>query len=132
MSLSNKRKNSILAIIAATLTNAGSAAVPTPGVETCKHVVYSMVEIGLCVRIYNIYFSEKLSKAEMESFLVQNGLAMGGGGALAFVGVKAGHGAINEILNFVPVVGWATKGVLAGSITASIGYAMMETCHNLS
>lgn len=131
-SLRERRKKAILATIGVCLANAGTAATFTPGVETCKHAIYSVTEIGLCITIYNIYFGRKLSKVEIERFLLENGVATSAGGGLAFVGTKLGHSAINEILNFIPVIGWGIKGILAGSITASIGFAVIETCHQLA
>lgn len=127
-SLRRKRKNAILAITTCTIGNGAGAAVPTPGAESCKHLVYSAVEVGLCLRIHNIYFEEELNKEDIEDWLLSNGLAVTGGGGLAFVGTKVGHAAINEVLNFVPVIGWGIKGALAGSITASIGIACMQFC----
>ena len=127
-----KRNNAILAVIATTIGNAGGAAVPTPGLETGKHAIFSAAEIAMCVTIYNIYFSENISKNEMKDFLVKNGIAVAGGGGLAFVATKAGHAAIAEMLNFVPVIGWGLKSVLAGSITASVGFACIGACHTLA
>ncbi len=131
-SIQSKRKKAILAIIAAVLTNGCGAAIPTPGVETCKHLAYSAVEITLCISIYNIYFDKKLSQSEIKDFLIDNGIATASGTGLAYVGTKAGHSAVSELLNFVPVVGWGIKGILAGSITSTIGIACMQVCHELA
>ncbi|MGJ3252304.1 MAG: hypothetical protein ACFE0J_14420 [Elainellaceae cyanobacterium] len=131
-SLTTKRNKAILAIIATTTANAGGAAVPTPGVETGKHAVFSAAEIAMCVTIYNLYFSEDISKDGIKDFLIKNGIAVAGGGGLAFVGTKLGHAAVAEMLNFIPVIGWGIKAVLAGSITASIGFSCLSACHALA
>lgn len=131
-SLKEKRNRAVLTVIATTTANAGGAAVPTPGIETGKHAVYSAAEIAMCVAIYNIYFSENISKDEIKEFLMKNGIATASGGSLAFVGTKLGHSAIAELLNFVPVIGWGIKAVLAGSITASIGMSCIGVCHALA
>lgn len=131
-SLNEKRNKAVLTIIGTTIINSGGAAVPTPGVETGKHAVFSAAEIVMCTTIYNTYFSENISKDEIKDFLTKNGIAVGGGGGMAFVGTKLGHSAVAEMLNFFPVVGWGIKSLLAGSITASIGAACMKVCHTLA
>lgn len=131
-SIQSKRNKALLAITGAVLANGCGAAIPTPGVETCKHLAYSGVEITLCITIYNIYFDTKLSKSEIKDFLVDNGIVTASGTGLAYIGTKAGHSAISELLNFVPVVGWGVKGILAGSITSAIGIACMQACHELA
>ncbi|MEL6442145.1 MAG: hypothetical protein AAFQ80_23235 [Cyanobacteria bacterium J06621_8] len=131
-SLTEKRNRSILAIIGCVIVNGGSAAVPTPALETGKHAAYSAVEISLCVTIYNFYSSKSITKDGILDFLIKNGIASSSGGGLAFVGTKLGHSALAEMLNFVPIVGWGIKAVLAGSITASIGFACLTVCHRLA
>ena len=131
-SLTEKRNKSFVAIIGVVLGNGATAAFPTPGIETGKHVFYSAAEIGLCVTIYNIYSTKSITKDGIKDFLIKNGVAVSSGGGLAFVGTQLGHGALAELLNFVPVVGWGIKAVLAGSITASIGLACLTVCHDLA
>lgn len=131
-SLNARRNSSILTVISVTLANAGGAAVPTPGLETGKHAVFSAAEIGMCVAIYNIYFSENISKDKMEVFLINNGIAVASGGGIAYLATKMGHLALAEILNFVPVIGWGIKAILAGSITATIGSSCIAACHKIA
>jgi len=62
--------------------------------------------------------------------LKESGIAVVSGGTLAFVATKLGHATVNEMLNFVPVVGWGTKGILAGSLTAGVGWAFLKFCES--
>ncbi len=131
-SKNEKRALAVGAIIAACVGNGVAASAPTPGFETHKHIVYSAAEITLCVTIYNIYFSQKASQAEVKKFLIEHGIAVSSGGGLAFVGTKIGHIAIAEVMNWVPVIGWGVKGLLAGSITGSIGISCLLACDALA
>jgi len=55
----------------------------------------------------------------------------GSGAGLAIVATKVGQTVVDEMLNFVPVVGWMIKGSLAGSTTASLGWAYLKVCEEV-
>lgn len=131
-SLNEKRIQATMLVVGAVITNSAASAIPTPMFETHKHMALSGVEIGLCVGIYNIYFHKKLTKAQMKQFLTKEGIAVSSGGGLAFVATKAGHSAVAEMLNYVPVVGWGIKAVLSGSITATVGATCITACHTIA
>ena len=130
--LNQERSLAVGAIVAACLGTGAAASAPTPGLETHKHLAYSAAEIALCVTIYNIYFHKNASKGEVIDFLMEQGIAVSAGGGLAYLGTKAGHIAIDEVMNWVPVVGWGVKGILAGSITGSIGISCLLACDRLA
>jgi uncharacterized protein (DUF697 family) len=58
--------------------------------------------------------------------LMESGIAGASGGAV--IAARVGKIAVREILNFIPIVGWAIKGVVGGSLTASIDWAFLLFC----
>jgi uncharacterized protein (DUF697 family) len=123
-----KRNDAFWTIVQHSVVNGGLASVPTPGVETGKHMMYSANEIAMCLRIAHIYIGPQIKEGDVKEMLVANGLAAGTGAGLAIVATKVGQTVVDEMLNFVPVVGWMIKGSLAGSITASLGWAFLKIC----
>lgn len=101
---------------------------PTPGIETAKEIPLAANEIGMCIRIAQIYSGVEFSKDEIKNMLQEAGIAVGGAVAGAFVAAKAGKVAVKELLNFIPVIGWGIKAVIGGTLTASIGIAFMKFC----
>jgi uncharacterized protein (DUF697 family) len=127
----SKRTDALAAVLQHAVGNGGVAAVPTPGVETGKHLIYSGNEIAMCLRIGHIYFGSHLTADDVREMLVNNGLAASTGAGLAVVGTKIGQTVTDEVLNVFGPVGWAFKAVLCGSITASLGWAFVKICENL-
>lgn len=124
----SKKSDAVWAIVQHSVLGAGAAAVPTPGIETHKHIALSANEIAMCVRIASIYAELDFTKDEIRSLLKESGIAVAGGGGLAVVATKVGHGVVNEMLNFIPFVGWGIKGILAGSLTTGVGWAFLKFC----
>lgn len=124
----SKRNKAVWAILQHSAMGGGAAALPTPGLETHKHIALSANEIAMCVRIGSIYSESTLSKDKVKELLIDSGIAVSAGGGLAFVASKVGHGAVNEMLNFIPVIGWGIKGALASSLTATVGWAFTKFC----
>jgi len=122
----SKKSQAVWTIVQHSVLGAGAAAIPTPGFETHKHVALSTNEIAMCVRIASIYAEIDFTIDEVKALLKESGFAVVSGGALAVVATKVGHGVVNEILNFVPVVGWGIKGILAGSLTTGVGWTFLK------
>ena len=120
--MNEKKLKAIQVVIEQSVASAGLSALPTPGFETGKHAfLLSVNEISMCVRIANVYSGSKIGESEMKEVLLDTGLAISTGGGLAFIATQAGRGIVNEMLNFVPVVGWVIKGIIASSLSAMIG-----------
>jgi uncharacterized protein (DUF697 family) len=121
-------KDSVWVIVQHSVGGGGAAAIPTPGFETHKHLALSTNEVTMCVRIASIYSGIDVSKDKVIELLKEAGIAVSIGGGLALVATKIGHGVLNELLNFIPIIGWGIKGVLAGSLTAGGGWAFLKFC----
>ena len=123
----SKRTEAISAIALQVVIAGGIGAVPAPGLETFKHIPLSANEIALCMRIARIY-GQDLTDSEVKDLLIQMGIGGAAGAGLAYGATKLGHAAVDELLNFIPIVGPGIKATLAGSITAAVGWAFMEFC----
>lgn len=124
----SKRSDAIWAIVQHSGGGGFTTAFPTPGLETHKHIALSANELAMCIRIAQIYSSKTYSKDEILTMLTDGGITLAGGSALAYGATKVGHGLINELLNMGGPPAWAVKGLLAGSLTASVGFAFMSYC----
>lgn len=124
----SKKSKAVWAIVQHSAGGAGVAALPTPGLETHKHLGLMANEIGMCARIASIYAEIDVTKDEVKELLIEAGIAVSTGGGLALIATKVSHIAINEMLNFIPVIGWGIKATLASSVTASLGWAFVKFC----
>lgn len=123
-----KKTKAAWSIVRHSVLGGSAAAIPTPGFETHKHVAMSVNEIAMCVDIARIYSEVNLSESKVQELLVEAGVAVVSGTGLAIVATKVGHGAVNELLNFIPFVGWGIKAALAGSLTAGVGWTFLKFC----
>ncbi len=110
------------------ITGAALELPPKPGLETAVEIPLAANEIGMCLRIAQIYSGETFSKDEIKNMLKEAGIAAGGAVAGAFLAAKGGKVILKEILNWIPGIGWGIKSAIGGSLTASIGIAFMKFC----
>ena len=128
----SKRTDAIAIILQHSVVNGSIAAVPGPGVEAGKHLIYCGNEMAMCMRIAHVFFGPDITETDVREILAVNGLAAGGGACLAVAGTKVGQTVGNEILNFAGPVGWFIKGTLAGSITTGLGWAFLKICEDIT
>ena len=101
---------------------------PTPGLETTKEIPLAANEIAMYIRIAKVYSDIEYSKEFIKSLLKEAGIATGSAVSGAYVASKAGKSIVKELLNFGGPIGWAAKGIVGGSLTASIGISFMKFC----
>src|SRR5207248_10944312 len=99
--------------------------VPTPLVETGKHIALAGNEILLCLRIYKIYYEEEISREAMLGLLQEAGIVVMVGTGLAYLATKSGQILISELSNFIWPIGAVVTAPLASSLTAIIGVSCM-------
>lgn len=126
----SKKVDAIWVVVQHCVGSAGASAVPTPGAELPKNAALRANDIAMCVRIAYTYCGKKFSKEEVIELLKEAGIAVSVGGVLSVGAGAVGHAAVNEMLNFIPVVGWGIKAVLASSLCAGIGWAFIKFCES--
>jgi hypothetical protein len=125
--MSKRWKTLWLIVPTATLTG-GAAGAPTPGLEAPKQAAVSAADIALLAGIYNVYFDEDISPANMMEMLKNAGILIAVGGSVVYGGVKLTEAGIAEVLNFVPGFGWLVSGMITASVTAAVALLWWWYC----
>jgi len=64
----------LIAIGTQSAISGGAATIPTPAVETVKHIALAGNELILCANIYQIYYEEKITTERIEELLKDAGI----------------------------------------------------------
>jgi len=115
----------LIAIGTQSAISGGAAAIPTPAVETVKHVALAGNELILCANIYQIYYEEKITTERIEELLKDAGILAAVAGGLVFVSTKGVQVLLHEISNFVWPIGTIITVPIATSVTALVGLTCM-------
>jgi hypothetical protein len=126
--LSKKRRKAAWALVGGAGTTGASAVVPTPGLEIPKQAVIGATDAVLLATIYNFYYEESIESQDLKNMLLEMGLIGSASVVTAYGSVKAAEGAIHEVLNWVPGLGWIAKGFITGSVTLSVGTLWLLAC----
>jgi uncharacterized protein (DUF697 family) len=124
----SKKSQAVWVVVQHSVGSFAASAVPTPTQEGPKNIALRANDIAMCVRVASIHSGKELSKDGVTALLKEAGIAVGAGAGLSVAAGVIGHTAVNEMLNFVPVVGWGIKGVLASSLCGSIGFVFIKFC----
>lgn len=126
--MSHKRHKAFWAIVEQAIVGGSIAIVPVPGVGIQRQVALGINEISLCARIAQIYAERRVSEGEIVQMLGDAGIAVVSGSGLALAATKIGQLVIDDLLNWLPIVGWGIKGMLATSLTALVGCTFLGIC----
>jgi len=124
-SLNKRRMKALIAIGTQSAISGGAAAIPTPAVETVKHIALAGTELLLCANIYQIYYEEKITTERIEELLKDAGILAAVAGGLVFVSTKGVQVLLHEISNFVWPIGIIITVPIAISVTAMVGLTCM-------
>jgi hypothetical protein len=105
-----------------------SSAIPTPTLEGPKQAAIALADIGLMAGIYTVYFEEDVGVESIKDMLIEAGLIVSSGGGMAYGSIKATEAVMAEVLNWVPVVGWAISGAITASVTLTAGTLWWWAC----
>jgi hypothetical protein len=119
--LNRKRKKALYALLGGAASTGVASGTPTPGFEAPKQAAIAIGDVAIMAGIYNIYFDDDVSVTGVKDMLIEAGLVTAVGGGLAYGGVKATEAILAEILNWIPVIGWVTSGVITASVTLTVG-----------
>lgn len=130
-SLSSKRWSAGWAIVQQATASGLACIMPTPLVETGKHIAIAGNEILLCVRIYNIYYEEHITAEKMTEMLLDAGIIALSAGGLVYVATKGSQALISELSNFIWPIGAAITVPLAASVTGLLGITCLLFVDNV-
>src|SRR5260370_37697451 len=72
--LNKRRMKALSGIGTQSAISGGAAAIPTPAVETVKHIALAGNELLLCANIYQIYYEEKITTERIGQLLKGAGM----------------------------------------------------------
>lgn len=123
--LHKRRMKALIAVGTQSAISGGAAAIPTPAVETVKHIALAGNELILCANIYQIYYEEKITTERIEELLKDAGILAAAAGGLVFVSTKGVQVLLHEISNFVWPISTVITVPIATSVTALVGLTCM-------
>jgi hypothetical protein len=126
LDLQKKRRKALRVLVSGAGTTGAAAAIPTPTLEVPKHAAITVGDIALMESIYNIYFNEgdsgkRIGVDGVTTMLIEAGVVTATTSGLAYAGAKVTMAILAEILNWLPVIGWITSGVITSSTTLAAG-----------
>lgn len=130
-SLHHKRKQVSIAILAAVFGTGVVTATPTPNLEISKQVFLTIANVAMCALVWNIYFDEELSKKDIISILLDLSIVTVISAFTAYVTAKGITALINDITNWLGVIGWVVIGIIAGLATSLLGIGWASYCDDL-
>ena len=130
-SLHHKRKKVSIAILATVFGSGLVTATPTPDIEISKQVFLTIANVAMCAIVWNIYFDEELSKKDVMSILLDLLVVTVISAFTAYIAAKGITALINDITNWLGVVGWLVIGVIASLATSLLGVCWASYCDDL-
>ena len=127
--LEQKKGKAFYAIFAAVVGSGITGTSPTPNWEIPKQLGLVAGDIGLCLGIYQIYFSDQLSEQRLIDLLTEAGILTVTSGVLAYCGVRATQALLKEFMNFFGPISWIVSGTLTGLQTLTLGLFWWNFCH---
>jgi hypothetical protein len=123
--LHKRRMKALIAIGTQSAISGGAAAIPTPVVETVKHIALAGNELILCANIYQIYYEEKITTERIEELLKDASILAAVAGGLVFVSTKGVQILLHEISNIIWPISTVLTVPIATSVTALVGLTCM-------
>lgn len=124
----SKSVEAVWVIVLHSMAGAALEFPPTPGFETTKEIPLAANEIAMCIHIAKIYSGIEYSRDFVKTLLKEAGIASGAAVSGAYIASKAGKSAAKELMNLGGPIAWAAKGIVGGTLTASIGITFMKFC----
>ena len=124
----SKSVEAVWVIVLHSMAGAALEFPPTPGFETTKEIPLAANEIAMCIHIAKIYSGIEYSRDFVKTLLKEAGIASGAAVSGAYIASKAGKSAAKELVNLGGPIAWAAKGIVGGTLTASIGITFMKFC----
>jgi hypothetical protein len=123
MTLSRRRWQACSALLTGIGASGAGAAVPhfIPGVGVVKHTAIATADLVMLGAIYTVYFGERPEDEQLWVMLVKANALVVVGGVLTYGTIKIMDWAVDELLQFVPIVGQVASGVISGSVSATLG-----------
>ncbi|MBW4616721.1 MAG: hypothetical protein KME21_26435 [Desmonostoc vinosum HA7617-LM4] len=130
-SLGKKRIDAVLTIAAFSVGGAVASAVPTPGGEIPKQLLFTASDIIMYTKIWKIYFEEDLSSKGLMQILVELGFVTVAATGIAYVCSKANTAILKELMNWTGPLGWVAIAAISSSIGGLFALSWLLYCDRL-
>jgi hypothetical protein len=129
--VNRKRKRVIVAILAAVSSNSFVAATPGINMEITKQIFLTLANVMMFTIIWDIYFDEQLSQKDaisiLQDLLIVTFLSV----VTAYIISKGITEIIDNIINWLGIMGWGIVGIIAGLATSIVGITWAFYCDDL-
>ena len=129
--LNQKRKQAGFVILATVIGSAAVAAAPKTNLDIAKQIFLTVVDVAMCLAIWDIYFQESLYQKRIQSIFVELFFVIIVSAVTAYVASK---GIIVLSTKLIPgwgAVGWGVVGITAASIASLLGITWMFYCDDI-
>ena len=118
--------------IAGYATGGGAvSATVTPGVEVPKQLLLAVSDMFMYGTIWKIYFEDDLTQKELLEILAELGLVTVTATGAAYLVAEATSAIAREIADWLGPSGWWISGVIASTLTGTIGALWALHCDQL-
>jgi hypothetical protein len=126
--LSKKRKQSCLVILATVLGSAVVAAVPKTNLDYAKQVFLTVADIAMCMVIWDIYFEENLYQKNITSILLELFGVIILSAITAYIASRGITALGDQLIPSFGAMGWWIIGAIAALTAGFLGVGWTFYC----
>jgi hypothetical protein len=126
--LTQKRKQSCLIILATVLGSAVVAAAPKTNLDTAKQIFLTVADVAMCMVIWDIYFEENLYQKNITSILVELFCVIILSAITAYIASRGITALGDQLIPWLGAIGWWIMGAIAALAAISLGVAWTFYC----
>jgi hypothetical protein len=130
-SLTQKRKQSCLIILATVFGSAVVAAAPKANLDYAKQIFLTIADVAMCMVIWDIYFEENLYQRNIASILLELFFVIILSGVTAYIAAKGMTVLGDRLISRLGEIGWWLIGAIAALIASLLGAAWTVYCDDL-
>lgn len=127
-----KRKQSCLVILATVFSSSVVAAAPRVSPDSVKEIFLTIVDVVMCMVIWDIYFQENLYQRNIKSILLELLFVIVVIAITAYIASRGITVLSSKITPGLGIKGWGVIGAIAALVTGLLGTAWAFYCDDLS
>jgi hypothetical protein len=126
--LSKKRKQSCLVILATVFGSAVVAAIPKTNLDYAKQVFLTVADIAMCMVIWDIYFEENLYQKNITSILLELFSVIILSAITAYIASRGITALSDRLIPSLGATGWWIIGAIAALTASFLGVGWTFYC----
>jgi Na+/proline symporter len=129
--LAQKRKASVLVILATVVGSGLVAAAPKTSLDSAKQVFLTVADVAMCMTIWDIYFQENLYQKQIKSILLELFVVIVVSAITAYVTSRGITVLSNQLIVSLGMMGWAVIGTIAALAATLLGVTWAFYCDDI-